>query len=124
MRRRLAAISCADAAEYSRLVSADETSALRLLTAHRSVIDRLISENSGRIANTAGDGIVAEFPSAGDAVECALVVQEKLAAANEQTPQERRMYFRIGVHVGEVGVNNGDIYGDDVNIAARMQSLA
>jgi adenylate cyclase len=124
MRRRLAAILCADAAEYSRLMNVDETSALRLLTAHRSLTDRLISEYSGRIANTAGDGIVAEFPSAADAVQCALAIQEKLAAANEQIPEDRRMHFRIGIHVGEVTVNNGDIFGDDVNISARMQSLA
>lgn len=123
-RRRLAAILCADVSEYSRLVNADETSALRLLTAHRFLTDRLISEHSGRIANTAGDGIIAEFPSAADAVQCALSIQEKLATANEQIPAERRMHFRIGIHVGEVMVNNGDILGDDVNIAARMQSLA
>lgn len=124
MRRRLAARLCADAAGYSRLVNADEASALRLLAAHRSLTDRLISEYSGRIANTAGDGIVAEFPSATDAVHCALAIQEKLAAANDQMPEERRMYFRIGVTVGEVMVNNGDIFGDNVNIAARMQGLA
>ncbi len=124
MRRRLAAIFCADAAEYSRLVNADETSALRLLAAHRSLTDRLISEHSGRIANTAGDSIVAEFPSAADAVQCALAIQEKLATANEQIPVDRQMHFRIGIHVGEVMVNNGDIFGDDVNIAARMESLA
>jgi class 3 adenylate cyclase/DNA-binding MarR family transcriptional regulator len=123
-RRRLAAILCADVAEYSRLVNADETSALRLLTAHRFLTDRLISEHSGRIANTAGDGIIAEFPSAADAAQCALAIQEKLATANEQIPAERRMHFRIGIHVGEVMVNDGDIFGDDVNIAARMQGLA
>src|SRR5262245_33852172 len=124
MRRRLAAIMCADVAGYSRLVRADEASALRLLTAHRSLTDRLISEYSGRIANTAGDGVIAEFPSSADAVQCALAIQEKLTISNEQIAEDRRMYFRIGVHVGEVMVNNGDILGDDVNIAARMQTLA
>ncbi|MET0527146.1 MAG: adenylate/guanylate cyclase domain-containing protein, partial [Microvirga sp.] len=122
--RRLAAILAADVAGYSRLMSADETGTLRALSDHREVMDRLIAEHGGRIANTAGDSVLAEFPSVVDAVQCAVVVQDQLAADNNGTPEHDRLRFRIGVHLGDVLVRGGDILGDAVNISARLQSLA
>ena len=122
--RRLVAIFAADVAGYSRLMDQDETGTLRALTAHREVMDRLIVEHGGRIANTAGDSILAEFPSAVDAVQCAIQVQDALAPANQDKPEAERLQFRIGVHVGDVMVRGGDLLGDGVNIAARLQSLA
>src|SRR5688500_15866506 len=99
MERRLVAIFAADVAGYSRLMSKDEVETLRTLNAHRQIMDRLIGEHSGRIANTAGDSVLAEFPSAVDAVQCAVTVQEALAQAVQDAPEERRLQFRIGVHV-------------------------
>lgn len=124
VQRRLAAIFSADVQGYTRLMNADEAGTLRLLASHRDVTDRLIAQHGGRIANTAGDSILAEFPSAVDALHCALGIQERLGAANEELPEERRMWFRIGLHAGEVMVRDGDLFGDGVNIAARMQGLA
>jgi adenylate cyclase len=123
-KRRLAAILCADVAGYARLMSTDEAGTLCLLSAHREIMDRQITQHDGRTANTAGDSIVAEFPSAVDAIRCAIDIQERIAAVNENYPQERRTIFRIGVHVGEVMIRNGDLFGDGVNIAARMEKLA
>jgi len=111
-------------AGYTRLMRIDEAGTLRLLASHRDITDRLIPRHDGRIANTAGDSILAEFPSAADAVQCALAVQERVGAVNDAVPEERRVSFRIGVHVGEAIVRNGDLFGDAVNIAARMQGLA
>ena len=122
--RRLAAIFAADVAGYSRLMSQDEVGTLRILTAHREIMDRLIAEHRGRIANTAGDSVLAEFPSAVDAVQCAMAVQEALTQADQDTPVERRLQFRIGIHVGDVMVRGGDLLGDGVNIAARLESIA
>ena len=122
--RRLAAIFAADVAGYSRLMSQDETGTLRALTAHREIMDRLIADHGGRIANTAGDSVLAEFPSAVDAVQCAVTVQEKLAEADAGVPENRALRFRVGVHVGDVMVRGGDLFGDGVNIAARLQALS
>src|SRR4028119_691106 len=105
-------------------MSADEAGTLSLLTSHREMTDRLIAHHGGRIANTAGDSILAEFPSAVDALQCALGIQERIAAVHGEIPEERRVSFRIGLHVGEAMVRNGDLFGDGVNIAARMQALA
>lgn len=124
VQRRLAAIFCADVAGYSRLMNADEGGTLRMLTAHRDITDRQIAAHGGRIANTAGDSILAEFPSAVDALEGALDIQERIAALNAEMPEARRVAFRIGLHVGEAMVRDGDLFGDGVNIAARMQGLA
>jgi adenylate cyclase len=118
--RRLTAIFAADVAGYSRLMEQDEVGTLRALTVHREVMDRLISDHGGRIANTAGDSVLAEFPSAVDAVQCAVEVQEQIAAAQPPTA----ILFRIGLHVGDVMVHGGDLLGDGVNIAARLQALA
>jgi adenylate cyclase len=122
--RRLAAIFAADVAAYSRLMSHDEVETLRTLTAHREVMDRLIAEHRGRIANTAGDSVLAEFPSAVDAIQCAIAIQEALTQTTQEMPVEKRLQFRIGVHVGDVLVHGSDLLGDGVNIAARLESLA
>src|SRR5918997_1736220 len=123
--RRLLAIFAADVVGYSRLIRADEEGTLRALQADREIIDRLISEHRGRIANTAGDSILAEFPSVVDAVRCALTIQRAVAEANAAaSPNEQRLQFRIGVHVGDVVVRNGDLFGDGINVAARLQALA
>ncbi|WP_245272835.1 adenylate/guanylate cyclase domain-containing protein [Microvirga lotononidis] len=122
--RRLAAIFAADVAGYSRLMEQDELGTLRNLISHREVLDRLIAEYGGRIANTAGDSVLAEFPSAVEAVQCAVRVQNALIQENQDTPAERSLQFRIGVHVGDVMVRGGDLLGDGVNIAARLESIA
>src|ERR671917_695101 len=96
--RKLAAIVCADVADYSRLMHADEVQTLRTLTAHRAIMDGLIAQHGGRIANTAGDSVLAEFPSVVDAVECAVAVQKSLGEANRALVEDRRVQFRIGVH--------------------------
>jgi adenylate cyclase len=122
--RRLVAIFAADVAGYSRLMQRDEVGTLRTLNAHRQIMDRLIAEHSGRIANTAGDSVLVEFPSAVDAVQCAASVQEALTQAIRDVPEEYRLRFRIGVHVGDVIVQGNDLLGDGVNIAARLEGLA
>jgi class 3 adenylate cyclase/DNA-binding MarR family transcriptional regulator len=124
VQRRLAAIFSADVAGYTRLMNSDEAGTLRLLGAHRDITDRLIAQHGGRIANTAGDSILAEFPSAVDALQCALGIQERIGGVNDEVPEERRVSFRIGIHVGEAMVRSGDLFGDAVNVAARMQGLA
>ena len=123
--RRLSAIFAADASGYSRLMSQDEAGTLRALAASRDIMDQLlIANHGGRIANTAGDSVLAEFPSAVDAVQCAVAVQEKLAEASAGVPNDRRLQFRIGIHVGDVVVRGGDLLGEGVNVAARLEGLA
>jgi TolB-like protein/class 3 adenylate cyclase len=124
VKRRLAAIFAADVEGYSRLMGADEVATLDALTARREVLDGLIATHGGRIANTAGDSVLAEFGSAVDAVRCAMEAQAALAEANSTLPENRQINFRIGVHVGDVMVRAGDLFGDGVNIAARLQTLA
>jgi TolB-like protein/class 3 adenylate cyclase/Tfp pilus assembly protein PilF len=124
VKRRLAAIFAADVEGYSRLMGADEVATLDALTARREILDRLIDAHGGRIANTAGDSVLAEFGSAVDAVRCAMEAQGTLAKANSTLPATRHINFRIGVHVGDVMVRAGDLFGDGVNIAARLQTLA
>ena len=123
-KRRLAAIFAADVEGYSRLMGADEVATLDALTARREILDGLIASHGGRIANTAGDSVLAEFGSAVDAVRCAMEAQGALAKANSALPENRQINFRIGVHVGDVMVRAGDLFGDGVNIAARLQTLA
>jgi adenylate cyclase len=122
--RKLAAIFAADVAEYSRLMGADEVGTLRQLQAYREILDGLIAVHHGRIFNTAGDSVIADFGSAVDAVECAVAVQQAIAKANASRPPEEQMRFRIGVHVGDVIVDGTNLYGDSVNIAARLEALA
>jgi adenylate cyclase len=122
--RRLVAIFAADVEGYSRLMGADEVRTLRDLTSRRHILDSLIASHRGRIANTAGDSVLAEFGSAVDAVQCAVEAQGSLSAANRELPPDRHVNFRIGIHVGDVMVKGGDLFGDGVNIAARLQTIA
>jgi adenylate cyclase len=122
--RRLTTILAADVAEYSRLMRADEEGTLSALTAIRALVDALITEHRGRIANTAGDSVLAEFPSVAEGLSCALAVQQAIAQQNEEASTDRRMRLRIGVHLGDVMIKDGDLFGDAVNIAARLQALA
>ena len=122
--RRLAAILAADIAGYSRLMHADEASTVRDLKAHQSVVLPLIGRHGGRIIDTAGDGIMAEFPSVIGATECAIEIQTVMAARNDGVPERRRMRFRIGINLGDVIHDESRIYGDGINIAARLEALA
>src|SRR5258708_1080147 len=122
--RRLVAIFAADVEGYSRLMGADEVGTLRDLTQRRAVLDGLIASHRGRIANTAGDSILAEFGSAVDAVQCSVEAQIALAEANAPMSPDRQINFRIGIHVGDVIVKGGDLFGDGVNITARLEVLA
>jgi adenylate cyclase len=123
LERRLAAILAADVEGYSRLMHGDEEATMATLSARRAVVDELIAGHRGRIANTAGDSVLAEFVSVLDAVRCALEIQAALREANESEPEGRRMRFRIGVNVGDVMVKDDDIFGDGVNVAARLEGL-
>ena len=122
--RRLAAILAADIAGYSRLMHEDEPATVRDLKAHQSVILPLIGRHGGRIIDTAGDGIMAEFPSVIGATECAVEIQTVMAGRNEAVPESRRMRFRIGINLGDVIHDETRIYGDGINIAARLEALA
>jgi adenylate cyclase len=122
--RRLVAVFAADVEGYSRLMGADEVGTLQGLTERRAILDRFIGEHRGRIANTAGDSVLAEFGSAVDAVQCAVEAQTALAEANAGVTPDKQINFRIGVHIGDVMVRAGDLFGDGVNIAARLQTLA
>jgi adenylate cyclase len=124
LERKLIAIFAADIEGYSRLMGIDEEGTLATLSAHRTITDGLINEHGGRICNTAGDSILAEFASVFAAVDCAVRMQKDLAQANEALDEDKRMRFRIGINVGDVMVKNGDIFGDGVNIAARLEGLA
>ena len=122
--RRLVAVFAADVEGYSRLMGADEVGTLKGLTERRAILDGFIGEHGGRIANTGGDSVLAEFGSAVDAVECAVKAQDALAEANSALAPDRQISFRIGVHIGDVLIRAGDLFGDGVNIAARLQSIA
>jgi class 3 adenylate cyclase len=123
--RRLAAILAADVAGYSRLMSRDEAGTLKSLQAHRAeLIEPAIARHHGRVVKLMGDGILAEFGSVVEAVECAAEIQRDMAIRNAAVPEDRRLGFRIGVHLGDVITQGDDIYGDGVNIAARLEGLA
>src|ERR1700680_1223341 len=122
--RKLTAILCADVYGYSRLMGGDEEATLATLTSHRKIIDSLIEQHHGRFVNSAGDSVLAEFASVVEAVNCAVDVQSGLKFENASIPPERRMEFRIGVNLGDVMVEGAQIYGDGVNVAARLESLA
>src|SRR6202521_4965643 len=124
MERKLTAILCADVFGYSRLMGENEEATLLTLTSHRKLIDSLIKEHHGRFVNSAGDSVLAEFASVVNAVQCAVDIQTTLKAENTNLPPERRMEFRIGVNLGDVMVDGEQIYGDGVNVAARLESLA
>jgi TolB-like protein/class 3 adenylate cyclase len=123
--RRLAAILAADVAGYSRLMGADEEGTLERLKAHRrQLIDPKIAEHRGRIVKTTGDGLLVEFPSVVDAVRCAAEVQRGMLDREPELPDEQRIRWRIGINLGDVIAEGGDIFGDGVNIAARLEALA
>jgi len=122
--RKLSAIFAADVEGYSRLMELDEVGTLRTLTAYRVIVDRLIASHRGRIFNTAGDSLVVDFASAVDAVQCAVEVQETTAKENADRPVGEQMRFRIGIHVGDIIVQGDNLFGDAVNIAARLEALA
>jgi TolB-like protein/class 3 adenylate cyclase len=124
VRRRLAAILCADVKEFSRLMEADEEGTLRALTDCRAAIDARIVRHQGRLVGTAGDSVLAEFASPVEATRCAVEIQEELAQRNAGLPAERRLEFRIGINLGDVIVEGDDLFGDGVNVAARLQALA
>ena len=122
--RKLAAILHADVVGYSRLMGEDEAGTLRALTSHREIMDSLIVMHHGRVVGSAGDSVLAEFVSSFEALECAIEIQGALSARNAGLPDERKMLFRIGINIGEVIVQGDDIFGEGVNIAARLESLA
>jgi len=124
MERRLTAVVCADVVGYSKMMGADEAGTLASLKAHRVAFDPFILNHGGRIVKTTGDGLLLEFPSIVGAVAAAIEAQTLMASRNEQLPDDRKMQFRVGVHMGDVIVDGDDLFGDGVNIAARIESLA
>src|SRR6266852_4646392 len=124
MERKLTAILCAAVYGYSRLMGEDEEGTLRALSAGRKITDSLIERHHGRFVNSAGDSVLAEFASVVEAVNCAVDIQNALKIENASLPLGRRMEFRIGVNLGDVIVEGEQIYGDGVNVAARLESLA
>jgi adenylate cyclase len=122
--RRLTAILAADVVGYSRLMGADEEGTLAELKVRRGLVDPKIAEHRGRIVKTTGDGILVEFSSVVDALRCAVEIQCEIAKSNADVPQDKRIEFRIGIHQGDVVIESGDIFGDGVNVAARLENLA
>jgi len=124
MERKLTAILSADVKGYSRLMGEDEEATIRTLTAYREVMMALIQQHRGRVVDSPGDNLLAEFASAVDVVRCAVEIQHALKDRNTELPTQHRMEFRIGINVGDVIVEGEKIYGDGVNIAARLEGLA
>jgi adenylate cyclase len=122
--RKLTTILSADAFAYSRLMGQDETGTFATLKAYRDLTAERIATHRGRVVNTAGDSILSEFPSVVKAVECAVDIQRTIAERNSALPKDRQMWFRIGINLGDVMVDNDDLFGDGVNVAARLQALA
>src|SRR6516225_11251791 len=122
--RRLAAILVADIAGYSALMGADEARTVRDLKGHQAVGLPMVAEFGGRIIDTAGDGILAEFPSVVNAVNCAVAIQSRMAERNAPIEPDRRMQFRVGINIGDVVYDDTRIYGDGINIAARLEGIA
>ena len=124
MERKLAAIFSTDVKGYSRLMGEDEVATIHTLTAYREVMATLIQQHRGRVVDSPGDNLLAEFASVVEAVQCAVAIQHDLRLRNAELPPHRRMEFRIGIHLGDVIVEEERIYGDGVNIAARLEALA
>ncbi len=124
VKRKLAVILAADAEGYTRLMREAEEPTLETLTEYRAIIDSLIARHEGRIFGTAGDSVMAEFDSVVEAIRCAVAIQEELAARNVELADERKLRFRIGIHVGDVMARGDDLFGDAVNVAARLEGLA
>jgi class 3 adenylate cyclase len=124
LQRRLAAILAADVVGYSRLMQADEVGTLEALKAHRrALVDRTIAGHRGRIVKTTGDGALVEFASVVDAVGCAVAIQRGMVSRNASVAEDQRIVFRIGINVGDIIIDGDDIFGDGVNIAARLEAL-
>jgi adenylate cyclase len=124
VKRRLTTVLCADVQGYARLMEADEVGTLATLRRLRTAMATLVERHDGRIVNTWGDAVLAEFASVVEAVQCAIELQQELAAEASAVPEAERMRFRIGINLGDVMVEGDDIYGEGVNIAARLQELA
>ncbi len=124
IKRKLTTILAADVEGYSRLMSDDEEATLKTLKNYREIIDGLIGKHDGRIFGTSGDSVIAEFGSAVEAVRCAITMQEELRIRNAELAEEHQMKFRIGVNVGDVMVEDDNLYGDGVNVAARLEGIA
>jgi adenylate cyclase len=122
--RKLTTILCADVCGYTRLMEQDEAGTLATLQVYRAAIDGLIGRHRGRIVSTAGDSLLAEFPSVVEAVQCAIEIQQELGGRNRSLPDARRMLFRIGINLGDVMLHGGDLFGEGVNVAARLEALA
>jgi class 3 adenylate cyclase len=124
LKRKLVTILATDAVGYSRHMAADEEGTLKILSAHRAVIDGIIEFHEGRILNTAGDSVLAEFASPVQAVRSAVEIQDALRTRNDSLPEDRRLLFRIGINLGDVMIKGNDLLGDGVNVAARLESIA
>ncbi len=124
LKRKLAAILYADMVGFSRLIGDDEEGTYRRLRNHLDFFAETIQSHSGSVVNTAGDAVLAEFPTASEALNCATAVQQAFKDKNRDLPEEQQLRFRIGVNLGEVIVDRDDIYGDGVNVAARLEGLA
>jgi adenylate cyclase len=124
VKRRLTSILCADVKSYARLMESDETRTIGTLRQYRAAMDALIERHDGRTINTWGDAVIAEFSSVVEAVQCAIEVQRELSVRNRDLPAAEQMWFRIGINLGDVMVEDDDLYGEGVNIAARLQELA
>ena len=123
-KRKLTAILSADAVEYSRLMAGDEEATVRTITAYREVLTNLIQKHNGNVLDSPGDNLLAEFASIVDAVQSAVAIQKEIKTSNQELPENRKMQFRIGINLGDVIEKEGNIYGDGVNIAARIEGLA
>jgi class 3 adenylate cyclase len=122
--RKLVAVLVGDVEGYSRIMHENEACALEALSARRAICDKLVAQYNGRISGSAGDSFVGEFSSVTDAVHCAIAIQQEIHQANKTQPTRKRMLFRMGVNSGDVMVKEGDLYGNDVNVAARLEALA
>jgi len=124
VKRKLAVIFAADVVGYSRLMHADEEATVKTLSEYREIMNGFIVRHEGRVLDMVGDSALAEFGSAVEAVRCAIAIQEEIATRNVELPDDRKLRFRIGINVGDVLVKDGTLYGDGVNVAARLEGLA
>ena len=124
MERRLAAIVCADVAGYSRMMCIDEAGTHAAFKAHRTALHPIFLNHGGRVVKNTGDGFLLEFPSIVGAIECAVAAQTLMAERNSQLPADRVMKFRVGIHMGDVIVDEDEVFGDGVNIAVRLEAVA
>ena len=124
MERRLAAILAADVQGYSRLTELNEEASTATLRMYRAAVEELIAAHRGHIFSSAGDGLVAEFPSVVEAIRCGVEIQNEIAERNESVPEKERMRFRIGVNLGDVIAEENNLYGSGVNVAVRIEQLA